>query len=36
MFLPGPPTRLVGKYLMLPIGNDLPCVRIHVVHELFP
>lgn len=32
MLLPGPPTRLVGKYLMLTIGGDRPCVRIHVVH----
>jgi hypothetical protein len=35
MFLTGPPTWLVGKYLMLTISRDRPCVRIHVVHDLF-
>ena len=33
VFLTGPATRLVGGYLMLTIGRDRPCVRIHVVHD---
>jgi hypothetical protein len=28
--------RMVGGHLMLTIGGDRPCVRIHVVHKLFP
>ena len=36
VLLAGPATRLVGGHLMLTIGCDRPCVRIHVVHELFP
>ena len=36
VFLTGPTTRMVGGYLVLTIGGDRPCVRIHVVHELFP
>ena len=35
VFLTGPPTRLVGGYLMLTISTDRPCVWIHVVHEQF-
>jgi hypothetical protein len=35
MFLAGPPTWLIGVHLMPTVSNDSPCVRIHVVHELF-
>jgi hypothetical protein len=27
---------MVSGHLMLTVGGDRPCVRIHVVHELFP
>jgi hypothetical protein len=36
VLLTGSATRLVGGHLVLTIGGDRPCVRIHVVHELFP
>jgi hypothetical protein len=34
MLLASPPTWLLGKYPMLTISRDCPCVRIHVVHDL--
>ena len=36
VLLTDPTTRMVGRHLMLTVGGDRPCVRIHVVHELFP
>jgi len=34
VLLTDPTTRMVSGHLMLTIGGDRPCVRIHVVHEL--
>jgi hypothetical protein len=34
MFLASPPPRPVGVHLMLTVGYDRPCVRIHLVHAM--
>jgi hypothetical protein len=34
VLLAGPTTRMVSGHLVLAVGGDRPCVRIHVVHEL--